>query len=214
LPAELSFDDNWTEDGPYFSTDGQRLYFYAKPTENQSASWDIYYVDRMNNGWSDPVELGPQVNTSTGKEVFHSVAADSTLYFFRLGPPRLMYRSNYSDGAYQEPELMHDVINQQLYYSHAYIAPDQSYLIFSAEREDSHGSADLYISFASEPGQWSDPQNLGPEINSSMADRSPSLSPDGQYLFFARHRIPAQGGACCGDFYWVRATFIVTLKPE
>ena len=55
--------------------------------------------------------------------------------------------------------------------------------------------------------RWSEAINLGPKINTGAAERFPSVTPDGKYLFFLR----VSDGS---DFYWVSAKIIETLKPE
>ncbi len=215
-PRWLPFNQPFKEDGPYFSPDGKRLYFFSqRPSEEGGApneDWDIWWVERSGSAWSRPHNLGPPVN-SDKNEVFHAVTANGALYFCTLGPPRVMYRSEMVDGRYQSPQRLPDSINTGLFYSHPYVAPDESYIIFSAERQEGLGSADLYVAFRGSDNQWSRPANLGAPINTSVAERSPSVTPDGKYLFLVRHQLTDRGGGyCCGDVYWVSAGIIEELK--
>ena len=72
-------------------------------------------------------------------------------------------------------------------------------------RAGGYGESDLYISFATPDGKWSEPINMGPDINSLGYDFCPMLSPDGEYLFFTR---TINGN---GDIYWVDAGVIEAL---
>jgi hypothetical protein len=49
------------------------------------------------------------------------------------------------------------------------------------------GNGDLYISF-NRGGGWTLPRNLGAPVNSIALDYTPSLSPDGKYLYWASNR--------------------------
>ena len=73
------------------------------------------------------------------------------------------------------------------------ISHDGKYLFFTAcNREDGLGSCDLYISLK-EGGSWVKPQNMGSKINSGAWESHPSLSPDGETLYFASNRPGGKG---------------------
>ena len=88
-----------------------------------------------------------------------------------------------------------------------FIAPDESYLIFSSDRPGGFGNVDLYISYKKGDGTWTEPKNMGRNINSGGAV-FPSVTDDGRFLFFQSRR----GGN--GDIYWVDAKIIEELKPD
>jgi hypothetical protein len=99
-----------------------------------------------------------------------------------------------------------------------FIAPDESYIIFSSFRPGSYGLGDLYVSFRRDDGAWTEPSNLGSKINSAAKDRFPHVSLDGKYFFFNSNRVsilnakPIPDGP--GNVYWVDAGFIKELKPK
>ncbi len=65
---------------PWISDDGKRLYF-ASDMKGGMGGKDIFKCDLVNGNWSQPVNLGPEVNTP-GNEVFpFEAGADSSLYF-------------------------------------------------------------------------------------------------------------------------------------
>lgn len=72
-------------------------------------------------------------------------------------------------------------------------------------------------SFRGPDGGWSEPVNLGAEVNSDELDYCPMLTPDGRYLFFSRRRSDPPGsgwpGVISGDVYWVDAAMIERLRP-
>lgn len=68
------------------------------------------------------------------------------------------------------------------------ISADQKTLIFTAcAKAGNYGKCDLYISHKRN-GKWSQPQNLGPHINSKGWQSQPSLSANGKTLYFVSER--------------------------
>lgn len=98
-------------------------------------------------------------------------------------------------------------VNSELHDWDAFVAPDESYLIFSSQdRPDSVGAQDLYISFRNEDGSWTEARNMGPRVNSPSDEICPSVSIDGEILFFTSRR---RGDA---DVYWMSSVIIAELK--
>lgn len=91
------------------------------------------------------------------------------------------------------------------------LTPDGNYMIFAAYEHNTKGEGrtDLY-SARKVKGEWVDIVNLGQLVNSEYWDSQPSLSADGQTLYFASDRPGGSGGV---DIYvstktregWTRA---------
>ena len=68
-------------------------------------------------------------------------------------------------------------------------------LYFASTRPGGFGGEDLWVSKrASVDDAWGTPVNLGSIINTTANERSPSLSRDGHYLYFATTRSGGSGG--------------------
>jgi Tol biopolymer transport system component len=68
-------------------------------------------------------------------------------------------------------------------------------LYFASTRDGGFGGEDLWVSQrASRDDPWGPPVNLGPVINTGALERSPALSRDGHFLFFATSRPGGFGG--------------------
>jgi Tol biopolymer transport system component len=101
-----------------------------------------------------------------------------------------------------------DAINSEKNDWDAYVAPDESYIIFSSqERADTIGGQDLYISYRKEDGTWTPAKNMGPRVNSESGEICPSMSLDGKTFFFTSRR---RGKV---DIFWMTADIIEELKP-
>jgi hypothetical protein len=86
-----------------------------------------------------------------------------------------------------------------------YPSPDGRYLLFASNRAGGHGRVDLYAAFRNADSGWSQPVNLGPEINSARNEVAAVLSPDGKYLFFIREP---------DELYWVSSEVIESVRPK
>jgi Tol biopolymer transport system component len=93
-----------------------------------------------------------------------------------------------------------------------FVAPDGSYLITCLTgRDDSRGGYDLYVSFASEDGAWSEPVNLGDGVNTSGPEFRPYVTQDGRYLFFTG--LDPDNDAV-GRIFWAGTEVIEVAKPR
>ncbi len=78
-------------------------------------------------------------------------------------------------------------------------------LFFSSDRPDGFGGADLWITRRATPyDSWSEPENLGPTINSVYNETDPSISVDGLTLYFSEFSFtpnPRPGGYGGSDIW-------------
>jgi hypothetical protein len=222
---------------PCISPDGETFLFLsnrAPEGKEPKGGWtyqNIWAMDRREGGWSDPYDLGAPVNTDAA-EFFPSLTEDGTLYFTRgEGQEYHVYRSRQTDTGYATPEKLGPGVNAGSGQYNAFIARDESYLIYLvAGREDNIGLADYYISFRNDDDTWTGPINMGPKINRPGArGASPYVTRDGRYFFFSSTRPLGEDVALSydlirrlyyepengsPDIYWVDASFIEDLRPE
>ena len=233
--------------GPYaavdmaFSPDGNRLYYCSnRPLAgagDPSETFDIWYVERTADGWSDPINPGAPIN-SEEHEFYPSLTADGTMYFQSRRPggpgPGDIYRSRLVDGEYLEAELLPTPINTEDSEGDALIAPDESFIIITgrATHPPETRDYDLFVSFRREDDTWTERISLGDKVNSDQGENCPVLSPDGRFFFFTSRRantVPGEResydelherwnapafGHGHGDIYWVDAKLIDELRPE
>ncbi len=85
---ELSFNsDQYHVCHPTLSPDGMRLYFASNMPGGQGGM-DIYMSELLDGNWSQPINLGEEVNTK-GNEVFPFIHASGVLYYASNGLPGL-----------------------------------------------------------------------------------------------------------------------------
>ncbi len=196
-PEVAPFSGQYEDGGFMFSKDGNRIYFDSdRPLKNKGEpkDTDIWIVDRTKNGWGEPSNLGTSIN-STGDEYIGCVLADKTIYFTvrkRDSVGKLFfvnYSSKWKGNAYSIPDRLPYPFNSDFFQIAPRFSPDETYAILTINgRDDGVGQEDLYVTFKKEDGTWTEPQNLGAEVNSRSTDWFPSFSPDGKYLFFVSWR--------------------------
>ena len=124
---------------------------------------------------------------------FYPVITNSKNIYFTSDKPTAkgkddIFLSEWKGQRYLEAVSLSEAVNSEGYEYNAYVAPDESYLIFAGfDRDQNLGRSDLYISFNSD-SNWSSPIWLGKEINSEGYDGSPFVSRDGKYLIFTSSR--------------------------
>jgi Tol biopolymer transport system component len=192
-PRVVSFSGRYSDADPRLSADGRTMFFVSDRPDSGSqprADLDIWKVERRGEGWGEPSHLGRAVN-SASNEYSPSVLADGSLIFGALRPGGKRYDlwiSKPVAGIYGEPVNLGDSINTAAGEIDPYVTPDGRTIVFgSAGRPDGLGDIDLYVSFRKADG-WTAARHLGGGVNSSATDFSPTISPDGRWLYFTSTR--------------------------
>ena len=99
-----------------------------------------------------------------------------------------------NSGVWSEVQLFSDSISQPTTWeSQPTVSSDGKTIIFASDRAGGYGKIDLYeINLVA--GRWTNPKNLGVNINSKEYEKSPYLHTDGKTLFFASTNFPNLGG--------------------
>jgi hypothetical protein len=221
-PELAPFSSSCDDAGAFVTGDGEALYFTSKrPGVGDTGPRNIYHiwtVTRRDGAWQEPAEVAFPLESAIG-EASPSLTLDGTLYYSAEYPSLGgygVYRSRIEDGARQLPELALVLSNAGgIVDVEPFVASDASYILFySAGRPDNLAPSgmlgDLYASFRTSDGAWTEPRNLGTTVNTAMEESSPTVTADGQFLFFgsnraARNHLP--------DIYWVGTDFLTALKP-
>lgn len=194
-PVPASFSGKYKDLEPYFSPENLRLYFASnRPNSFEKANYDIYYVEREHKDsiWSQPKNIGSPINTEVD-EFYPAIAESGNLYFTSVKAENKgkddIYFSEMIDNVYSIPQSLDSTVNTAGYEFNSYIAPDESYLIFSGyNRADGNGSGDLYISYRNSDKSWQEAQNLSDKINSKYMEYCPFVDNKRGILYFTSRR--------------------------
>lgn len=183
---------------PLISPDGRTLYFSRKNhPENiggEDDEEDIWFSDKGADGdWLKAENVGRPLNNE-GPNFISSITADGQTMVVILGneyrgtdnmKPGVSISRKTSDG-WSEPEAL-EITNAYIENKDAnyFLSNNRQALIMSIERFDTHGGRDLYVSFKQENGKWTEPLNLGNDINTAHNEVSPFLAADDETLYFS-----------------------------
>ena len=148
-----------------------------------------------------PVNLGDSIN-STALEYFPSLTIDGSKMIFtrRIKNDEDFYESNFMNGVWSKARPVGGKINTNFNEGAQNISQDGQWLIFTGcNYPEGLGSCDLYIAYKTKNGSWTEPENIGPVVNTDYWESSPSLSPDKKDLYFAS----SQEGGFGGRDIWV-----------
>ena len=172
---------------------------YRKKAKALKKSCEFSISSMKNPVTFSPENLGENVNTEAD-EYLPALSADgSTLIFTRskrVGGARNedFYLSLYGDEGWSLAKNLGAPINTLQNEGAQCITADGKTLYFTAcSRQDSYGRCDLYSSDFIE-GYWTEPVNLGENINTESWESQPAISSDGRQLFFVSNRAGGLGG--------------------
>ncbi len=181
------------------SADGNRLLIFAKS--------DIYYSDKGEYGWTQPRAF-PSVNDPKSWEADAMISADGNAIFFisdrkeNIGNHHEfgrefhgshtgnsdIYVSVKTPKGWSKPVNLGKTINTPFAERSPFLHPDMKTLYFSSDGHAGLGMLDVFKSTRLSDTswtEWSEPVNLGKEINSYGDDYDYKISTDGKTAFMS-----------------------------
>lgn len=184
---------------PSITVDDNTLIFTTNlPTANPRVKQeDLFSAQKSGDKWTKSIPLSA-INT-TSNEGAQSITADGKTMFFTIcGAPNGMgscdiYMTKKFNNTWTKPINLGAPINSKYWESQPSCSADGRTLYFASNRPNGQGKKDIYVSQLQANGQWSTPQNLGPEINTKYDDESPYIHADGTTLYYATDGRPGMG---------------------
>lgn len=147
----------------------------------------------------EPQALSPLVNTKHLEYEASFTADEGTMIFTRrINNQEDFYQATFEDGQIVDVSPIAELNTPMNEGAHC-ISPDGKELIFTfCDQRRTYGGCDLYQSVLVD-GKWSQAKNLGGHFNTEWFDSQPSLSGDGQTLYFTSAR---KGGVGKNDIWY------------
>jgi hypothetical protein len=180
------------EDSPFVTPDGETLYFVFTPDVRVPVDKQlfdgvtgIWVTQRAGEGWAEPERVHLAGAGDLHLDGCPFVQDDLMVFCSaRVGNVREidLYTAAFQDGIWSdwqiwgEPIVTYDV-------GEMHISADGSLLFFGSPRPGGHGGSDLWVSEKT-GGEWGEPINLGPQINTDGDENRPFVTADGQELWF------------------------------
>lgn len=143
----------------------------------------------------DPQKLSSSINTDYSEyNPMMSIDGEELVFTRRIGGQEDFFESTLdTTNSYLEATAVDDLNTPTNEGAHT-ISADGNFMVFTAcDRRDSKGGCDLYYT-RKKNGEWMEPINMGPVINTPAWESQPSLSADGQMLYFTSNRKGGMGG--------------------
>jgi outer membrane protein OmpA-like peptidoglycan-associated protein len=205
--SENVFNSYADELNPILSADGQTIYFtrghHSDNIGGRPDPGDIWYSTLDDSArWTAPVPLPGNLNNKHFNGVI-GWRQGGTLLYGNYGsssrPPGARGVSYMRElpGSQQlsTPKAMNIKYFKDLSELHGYsLSGDGKILILSMESYKTAGAEDIYVSFwDASANLWSEPLNLGSQVNTPLQELTPYLSPDKRTLYFSSNGHPGFG---------------------
>ncbi len=190
------------------------LYYAADYNEKGFGRYDIYKVTKTKKGWSEPKNLGKNINSDYWDSA-PSIAPDNQALYFSSNRPGgyggidiyVSYKNE--KGFWEEAMNMGPTINTAGDEQAPFIHADNKTLYFSSNGWPGFGGSDLYVSRKKIDGNWSSPMNLGYPINTFDNEGSIAVAGNGFQGYIASDRADSRGSL---DIY--KVTLAANTSPN
>jgi outer membrane protein OmpA-like peptidoglycan-associated protein len=213
-PVDVGTGINTTDDEywPSITADGHTMMFTRQPNIITNPGFtgvvqEDFYISYLSGKiWQKAFNGGSPLNTNQNEGAQTLSSNGSYMFFTACNRPGGVgncdiYFSAFSNGKWSEPSNLGSPVNTKHWESTPSISADGKTIYFSSSRPGGFGGKDIWMSSLNEKNQWTDPQNLGANINSDGDELSPFIHFDGKTLYYASDGKPGMGGL---DLYFTR----------
>lgn len=175
------------------SADNNVIYVNGTYSDQGGSLGDGISVSKRtaNGGWSVPKKVFVYNNYNENQYTSSCMSQDNKTLIFSvqrkdgIGLLDLFVSFLKEDGTYTEPKLMGNVINTKADESTPFLAADNKTLYFGSNGHLGYGSYDIFVSRRLDESwtNWSEPENLGPQINTDGWDAYFSIPANGEYAY-------------------------------
>lgn len=187
-----------TAESEYFPSmpiDGSSLIFTRRLNNFNE---DFFAAKRNGNGWDKAFRLNGSINTPQNEGAQNISQDGNWLVFTGCNRPDGfgscdIYISYLTNDGWSEALSLGNKINSDQWESQPCLSPDKRDLYFASRRFGGYGGSDIYVAHLQANGKWSEPENLGPEVNTSGDEQCPFIHADNQTLYFTSNNWPGYG---------------------
>ncbi|SVB42941.1 uncharacterized protein METZ01_LOCUS195795, partial [marine metagenome] len=150
---------------------------------------DPEWVELRDVVWEKPSHVAPDLNVS---EDFYdpTVSPDNLSLVFVKGRPQEgadLWTMDLNGSVWSSPRPI-DSLNTEFAETGPDLSAGGEVLYFSSDREGGLGGFDIWFSLKGEDGEWGNPINLGPKVNSAFHEYDPAEHDLSSRLYFSSNR--------------------------
>ncbi|WP_080055969.1 OmpA family protein [Spirosoma aerolatum] len=175
--------------------DGRTAYLINVYRPDGGMSFGISKSIRTKAGWSQPIEckIANNYNLHEKNQLEFCVSPDGRAIILAVqrkdtrGNRDLYVSLNKADNTWSEPVSLGNVINTADFESSPFLAADGRTLYFTSAGHPGYGNGDIFVSRRLDDswGNWSEPENLGPAINTAEWDGYFTIPASGDYAYLS-----------------------------
>ncbi len=182
---------------PIITADGKTLYFvrddYYGNLGTDKDHNDIWYSTFNGSSWTRAKNIGRPLNNSGHNFVIYATPDNNTLIlngtytaFGDEGGNGISISHKNNDGTWSIPKTIEidNFYNDDDYQNFTFTTDLQVMVMGIMRNDDTYGESDLYVSFRKPDGTYTEPVNMGSDINTSGEEGTPFIAPDGKTLYF------------------------------
>ena len=157
---------------------------------------DIYLSYRKDGKWQQASNLGLPINTED-HDATAGLSHDGTLMYIYRFEPRDggdIYESRLAGNVWSKPVRMNKNINSKMHESTVSLSYDDKQLYYISDKEGTIGDRDIWMVSQDAKGEWTNPVNLGPGINTKYMEEGVFMHPDGKTMYFSSRGHSTMGG--------------------
>jgi hypothetical protein len=226
IKGHLNTEEN--EAAQTLSPDGKYIIFTICNNFKGIGGCDLYEATYDGKAWSQPKNLGPNINTEFWESAPSLSPDGRDLYFTsnknfdNYGGKDIYVCHRQENGTWGLPENLGPVINTTGDEASPFIHFDNQTLYFLSSGHPGLGGEDLFYAKKINEKKWDSAQNLGYPINTIENEGSLNISPNGEIGYFASDRAGGYGGLDLYSFnipkeiapqkaIWLNATVVDSL---
>jgi outer membrane protein OmpA-like peptidoglycan-associated protein/Tol biopolymer transport system component len=180
---------------PSFTIDGKKMIITRRIRQDE----DFFESTKNGDKWSKAVPVAGKINTNLN-EGAQQISQDGQWLIFTgcnypegVGSCDLYISYLLKNGTWSESENLGLLVNTENWESAPTLSPDKKTIFFSSNRSGGYGGKDIWKTTRYPNGKWSEPENLGPIINTAADETCPFIHPDNHTLYFNSNGHPGYG---------------------
>jgi hypothetical protein len=206
-PVDVGPGINTTDDEywPSITADGHTLMFTRQPNVITNPGYagvvqEDFYISYLSGKiWQKAFNAGAPLNTIQNEGAQTLSSNGNYMFFTACNRPGGVgncdiYFSAFNDGKWSEPSNLGSPVNTKHWESTPSISADGRTLYFSSSRPGGFGGKDIWLTHLNAKNHWTEPVNLGADINTEGDEMSPFIHFDGKTLYYASDGKPGMGG--------------------
>ena len=180
---------------PVLTVDNQQIIYTAQGIERDE---NLVISYKKDGKWTPAQSISPFINSSFNEGACTISADGRTLIFTSCNGRQSMgscdlYITYRVGDSWSIPKNLGPTVNSVDWESQPALSADGKTLYFASSRPGGLGARDIWVTHM-EDSEWTKPQNLGSNVNTSEDDITPFIHVNGQSLFFSSKGRQGMGG--------------------